>query len=334
MVNWPDIFQKCTSFRVIVLGDLMVDAYTIGTVQRISPEAPVPIIQVKKQEKRPGGAGNAMLNLAALSGNVRCIGRVGADAEGNQLASLLQAKGMNTQSLFVQQGYETPVKNRLIADNQQLMRVDFETLTPLDAQIERDAIEALRRFIPQSDVLAISDYGKGFLSETLLQEALTLAKKHQIPSIVDPKGNEFTKYRGVFLLKPNLSEAYLATHLPRSTPLKTVASHLLEKTQAQFLLITRSEAGISLFDQSGEQFDFPVRFKEVKDVTGAGDTVLAILGLCLAHGIDIQLATQLANVGAGLSIERMGCVQITLSEMEERCKELKMMPPPRQMSWV
>lgn len=318
MVKLAKTFRHFRPFKAVVLGDFMLDTYTTGRVKRISPEAPVPVMEVLKQESRPGGAGNVVLNLATLSGTVYAVGRVGDDKEGDELKKLLSLS--DTKRLFIQPDYKTPVKNRLIADSQQLIRVDFETLSSLPLEMEEVIIDELRELIPQVNVLAISDYGKGFLTPRLIQAALQIAKEANIPSIVDPKGADFTKYRGATVLKPNLSEAYTASKCPPYASLDEVAAQLRSLTD--ILLITRSEAGISIFNSDGIRSDFPVRSKEVKDVTGAGDTVLAMICLGLANGLDIQLAAQLANIAAGLAIERLGCVQITLRELAHRLLEI------------
>lgn len=317
MVKLARTFSHFRPFKALVLGDFMLDTYTTGRVKRISPEAPVPVMEVLKQETRPGGAGNVVLNLATLSAQVFAVGRIGKDSAGDELKKLLSLA--DTRFLTVDPTYKTPVKNRLIADSQQLIRVDFETLSPLPLHLEEKIIQQLKTAIPKVDVVAISDYGKGFLSARLIQAAIQFAKEAKIPSIVDPKGSDFTKYQGATVIKPNLSEAYAAAKCPPNAPLDDVAKALTALTD--ILLITRSEEGISIFTPQGRT-DFPVRSKEVKDVTGAGDTVLSMICVGLANGLDIQLAAQLANIAAGLAIERLGCVQVTLAELAERLLEI------------
>jgi D-glycero-beta-D-manno-heptose-7-phosphate kinase len=195
-------------FKVLILGDFLLDSYTTGIVRRISPEAPVPVMEVLRYEERPGGAGNVALSLLALGGVVYCAGRIGKDEGGRKLKGLLSL--MNLDSLMVEEGYSTPVKNRLIADSQQLLRVDTETISPLDPSLEIKLLHRLKEIIPHMDVVALSDYGKGFLSNRLIYETIHIAKSSNIPVIVDPKGTDFTKYKGASLLKPNLSEAYAA----------------------------------------------------------------------------------------------------------------------------
>jgi D-beta-D-heptose 7-phosphate kinase/D-beta-D-heptose 1-phosphate adenosyltransferase len=309
-------------FNALVLGDFMLDTYTTGRVKRISPEAPVQVLEVSKVEARPGGAGNAVLNLLALGGNVFAIGRIGRDSEGEELRKKLQGGGAHLGALLVEEGYKTPVKNRLIADSQQLLRVDFETVSPLKKEVEEETIEQLAKLMPQVQVAAISDYGKGFLSKRILSEAIRLARLAGVPAIVDPKGIDFTKYRGCTLLKPNLSEAYAAAKMAPSSSLDDAAREIFAQAQVDSLLITRSEAGMSLFNPAGERADFPIQSKEVIDVTGAGDTVLAMMSCALANGLDLPSAIQLSNIAAGLNVERLGCVQITLPEIAGRLLEL------------
>ncbi len=318
MVKLAKAFSHFQPFKALVLGDFMLDTYTTGKVKRISPEAPVPVMEVLKQESRPGGAGNVALSLAALGAQVYAVGRIGSDLEGAELKRLLDCA--DTQSLLVEKEYKTPVKNRLIADSQQLIRVDFETITPLCPQLEEKIIQDLHELTPKVQVVAVSDYGKGFLTNRLIQKAIEIANQHRIPIIVDPKGIDFAKYSGSTVLKPNLGEAYVAAKCAPSAGLDEVASRLLSLTEV--LLITRSEMGISVFHRDQERFDFPVRSKEVKDVTGAGDTVLAMIALSLANGLDIQLAAGLANIAAGIVIERLGCAAVTLSELAQRLLEI------------
>lgn len=318
MVIDCDRFRPFTS---LLLGDFMLDVYTIGKVKRISPEAPVPVIEVMRQEARPGGAGNAVLNLAALKGEVIAVGRVGQDEEGKRLLSRLQEAGANTQYVLAEPEYKTPVKNRLIANHQQLLRVDTETLIPLSPSLEAYLMEQLSLLIPQVEVVAVSDYGKGFLTRPLLSRAIDLCRIHKVPILIDPKGSDFSKYRGASILKPNLQEAYTAAKMNHSEPLNEVAEAIFQSVQIDRLLITRSEEGMSLFEPSGARFDFPVHAKEVKDVTGAGDTVLAVICASLACGLDISTAAQLSNTAAAIAIERVGCVQVTLEDLKTRLLE-------------
>lgn len=315
------IFSRLGPVRVAVIGDYMYDTYTTGKIRRISPEAPVSVLDVLRQESRPGGAGNVALNFVSLGAEVVAIGRIGPDSAGKSLVDSLRSEGIQTEGLVFQGNFQTPVKNRLIADAQQLLRVDFENISPIPEYIEQDVVNRLPALLAGVDIIAISDYGKGFLSCSLLMAIFELAKTLEIPVVVDPKGDDFTKYQGVTVLKPNLQEAYTAAKLPQSASLELVAETLFKKVSIDVLMITRSDAGISLFMRDGKRHDFPARPKEVIDVTGAGDTVLATICVALANGLDIKYGAQLANVAAGIAIERVGCARITLSELAVRLLE-------------
>jgi D-glycero-beta-D-manno-heptose-7-phosphate kinase len=321
MVKLIGMFSQFGPVHVLVVGDFMLDTYTTGKVKRISPEAPVSILHVQKEESRPGGAGNVVLNLISLGAKVIAVGRVGFDTAGEELRSALEEEGANTEALLIQKGFRTPVKNRLIADAQQVLRVDTETISLIPEHLEQAIAEKIPQLLDQVQIVAISDYGKGFLSPSLLTYLIEAARSKKIPIIVDPKGNDFLRYRGATVIKPNLGEAYAAAKLPPEMPLEMAAKAILKMVQVEMLLVTRSEEGISLFHKNGESFDFPVRSKEVKDVTGAGDTVLAIISFALANGLDIKYAAQMANIAAGIAIERLGCARINLSELAERLLE-------------
>lgn len=315
------IFSRLNPVKVLVIGDFMYDTYTTGKVRRISPEAPVSVLHVLREESLPGGAGNVVLNLISLGATVVAVGRVGHDTAGKNIVQALSNEGVNTDGLIFQNNFQTPVKNRLIADAQQVLRVDFETITPIPEQVEQNVIEKLLHLLNEVNIISISDYGKGFLSRSLLMGVIEMAKAKNIPIIVDPKGDDFTKYQGATVLKPNLQEAYDAAKLTREASLEHVAEILFKKVTVDMLMITRSEAGISVFTRDGKQLDFPVRSKEVKDVTGAGDTVLAMVSVALGNQLDIKYGAQLANIAAGIAIERLGCARINLSDLAVRLLE-------------
>ncbi len=321
MVKLVNTLSRLKPATIMVIGDLLLDSYTFGETRRLSPEAPVAIVNVLKEEHRPGGAGNVVLNLVSLEAKVVLVGRVGNDWAGETLKTALNDEGISTQAVYCQERYRTPVKNRVIADNQQIVRIDHEQITPLDEQTEKKIIADLPQLLKSVEIIALSDYGKGVLSTSLLKAITAEAKMRKIMVITDPKGHDFHKYKGTTIIKPNLGEAYAAANLPTSAPLAEVAKRILELTEAEILMITRSEAGISLFNVKGEQFDFPVQAKEVKDVTGAGDTVLAMLAHALANKLSYAEAVQLCNVAAGIAIEHVGCARISLSDLARRLLE-------------
>lgn len=321
MVKLIGMLNRFNPVRVLVIGDFMLDTYTTGKVKRVSPEAPVSILHVQKEESLAGGAGNVALNLMALGAKVFVIGRVGQDIAGDELKESLEREGVFADGLIYQKGFKTPVKNRLIADFQQVLRVDFETISPLPEAIEDEILQIIPSFLDQVQIVAVSDYAKGFLTPSLLRAIIEQSKQRDIPVIVDPKGDDFTKYNGATIIKPNLSEAFAAARLVPPDSLEIVAKNIFASCEIDSLLITKSEAGISLFHRGGTCLDFPVRSKEVKDVTGAGDTVLATITLALANSLDVKYAVQLANIAAGIAIERIGCARVDLSDLAERLLE-------------
>ncbi len=321
MVKLIGMLSRFNPVKVLVIGDFMLDTYTTGKVKRVSPEAPVSILHVEKEESWAGGAGNVALNLVSLGAKVSVIGRLGQDIAGDELRESLERQGVGTEGLIYQKGFKTPVKNRLIADLQQVLRVDFETVLALPDYLEKEVLLKLPEMLSGVQIVAISDYAKGFLSRFLLQNIIQEAKSRGIPVIVDPKGEDFSKYNGATIIKPNLSEAYAAARLARTDPLEKVAEAIFQSVEVDSLLITKSEAGISSFYRGKASQNFSVRSKEVKDVTGAGDTVLATISLALANSLDISYAAQLANIAAGIAIERSGCARINLSDLAERLLE-------------
>lgn len=318
MVSLSGTLGQLRSVRILVIGDLMLDRYTRGSVNRTSPEAPVMILNTTSESAHAGGAGNVALNMCSLGAKVRIVGRIGDDAAGQAIRDELSREGVDVSDLVVEPHYSTPVKNRFIAGGQQVLRVDHEEVKPLAPRQERELIERMADLLDEVDVVAISDYAKGVLTEKVLQQLTACAWSRGVKVIVDPKGKNFQKYSGVTVIKPNLKEARIACGLHENAPLNAVAREILGLTQAEYLLVTLSEGGIAVFDQSLNRGDFPARVREVNDVTGAGDTVLAVITIALANGLPISEAAQLANVAAGIAIERVGCVRVTVPELAHR----------------
>ncbi len=318
MVKLIGLLSRFQPVKVAVVGDFMLDTYTIGKVRRISPEAPVSVLHVEKEESRAGGAGNVVLNLISLGAEVIAIGRIGSDPAGSTLRQSLFENGCQVSGIATQENYNTPIKNRLIADAQQVLRVDFENASLIPPDLESQILAELPFHLAGVQIIAVSDYAKGFLSRGLLAGIIQVAKEKNIQVIIDPKGDDFSKYAGAHIIKPNLSEAYAAAKVSAETSLELVANKILESGEFAHLVVTRSEAGISLFSTDNERHHFPVRSREVKDVTGAGDTVLATLSAALANGLDLKSALQISNVAAGIAIERLGCVRVTLADLANR----------------
>lgn len=318
MVKLVGVLCRLDAAKVMVVGDMFLDVYTVGKAKRISPEAPVAVINVQSEEHRAGGAGNVILSLVSLGASVVAVGRVGKDIGGDRLVDSLNKEGVDTRAVIRQEAYTTPVKNRIIANGQQIVRIDYEEVSSLSKEEEKEIIDQLPILMQGVQVVAISDYGKGLLSRSLLEAVIRCARERQIPVIADPKGIDFTKYAGATLIKPNLSEAFAAARLSDQASLELVAKTILDATAIQHLMITRSEEGISLFDAKGAREDFPVHAREVKDVTGAGDTVLAMLTYAIANGLSYSEAIQLCNVAAGIAIEHIGCARVTFGDVAKR----------------
>lgn len=321
MVKLTGTFSQLGVSKVLVAGDLILDAYTVGKARRISPEAPVAVLNVQHEEHRPGGAGNVILNLVSLGAEVFAIGRVGKDVAAEQLKNFLVEEGVSVRGIVSQEGYRTPVKNRIIADGQQIVRIDHEEAFLITPEIEDEILALLPSLLGEVQIVAISDYGKGFLTKKILKALIDQARLREIPVIADPKGIDFSKYHGATLIKPNLGEAYSAVNLSSDALLDDVAQRILDIVKSEYVMITRSEAGISVFEKNGTRSDFPVRIREIKDVTGAGDTVLAMLATAMASGLTMEESVQLCNVAAGIAIERFGCARITLSDLARRLLE-------------
>lgn len=315
MVEILSAFNRFERARICVVGDLILDAYTFGQIRRISPEAPVAVMEAERDERRLGGAANVALNLKSLGMDIDLIGCIGDDEAGGDFCTLLESEGIDAAGIVCEVGRATSLKNRLIASGQQVLRIDREKTTPIHKETEEHIFERFVRAMEQASVLLFSDYAKGLLSPELLQRMIAHAK---VPIVVDPKGSDFSKYRGATLIKPNLKESRIASG---EENLDLAARVLLEITGAEHLFITRASEGISVFGTQGRQ-DFPTRSKEVTDVTGAGDTVCATLACCMANGWSVSEMAELANVAASLAIEEIGCARITLSKLAKRLLDL------------
>ena len=314
-------FNAFKSVKVAVFGDLMLDIYTFGKAKRVSPEAPVLILNREERKSLAGGAGNVALNLISLGAEVTVIGRIGTDMEGRELVRSLDGAGVNIEYVYKQKKYPTIVKHRVIADAHHLLRIDTESLDDLDTDIEEKIKNDLSRIIRASDAVAISDYGKGFLTRTILREIIDLSNAHDIPVIVDPKGADFSKYKGATMVKPNKQEAYAAAGQTENIPIEKVGADLVAETGVKMILVTRSSEGMSLFRKGKKALNFPAKVREVSDVTGAGDAVLAMVTLGLANRLDIKDTLHLSNIAGAIAVESLGCVRVTLADVAERLLE-------------
>ncbi|AWL10064.1 D-glycero-beta-D-manno-heptose-7-phosphate kinase [Aquirufa nivalisilvae] len=308
-----DIFKGFDQLQVLVIGDLMIDAYTWGKVSRISPEAPVPVVQVIKKEARLGGAGNVVMNIASLGAKPWVVSVVGDDDAGLQLKSLLEKEGISLSGIVEEKGRITSIKERIIAGSQQLLRVDSETDKLVQHASSAALLEKVKACIKEVDVIIFEDYDKGVLNEQLIQEVITLARKHGIPTVVDPKKRNFFSYRGATLFKPNLHElrdglGLFPEDLEGQKLLETV--HQFKESQGfDGVFVTLSEKGV-LMDLGKEQVRIPAHIRQIADVSGAGDTVISIAACALALGLPARHIASLANLGGGLVCESLGVVPI------------------------
>lgn len=299
-----------SSLRALVVGDVMLDRYWFGGVDRISPEAPVPVLAVKKRERRAGGAANVAHNIAALQASCRLLSVVGEDASGRELAQIVEDFG--AEAIFhYDNTIETTEKLRMIAQNQQLLRADFES-PPAD-EVLAQCLQDYGEQLPSSDVVILSDYGKGGLRH--VARMVEQAREAQIPVIVDPKGTDFSRYRGATMITPNLKEFVAVVGAVESdAQLEDKAFALREQYDLQYLLVTRSEQGMSLFADN-EHIHSPARAREVYDVSGAGDTVIATIGLSMATDMSNQDRLALANAAASIVVAKVGTAVATDEEI-------------------
>lgn len=316
----PSLIHQLQPKRVLVVGDLLLDTYTSGEVQRISPEAPVPVMRVMRTESLPGGAGNVARNLLSLGNSVFLLSRIGElDPAGEAVLNTLQKSSQHcfTKGVFQQKQYYTPEKNRLISQSQQLLRIDREEITP----VPHDLILKVRAYLAslsgEIDIIAVSDYGKGFISAELMQELYIFSQDNSLKIIVDPKNNDFAHYTGAYLIKPNQLEAQRAASLTPHANLSDVAKCIFERAPfLKHLMVTRAKDGLSLFSSKPRAMQhYTIAPQEVVDVTGAGDCVLATIVFALACDLNLDDTCRLANVAGTLAVRRLGCVTLDLGDV-------------------
>ena len=306
-MNIPDTSKA----RVLIVGDVMLDRYWFGDVTRISPEAPVPVVKIDHTEERPGGAANVARNAAALGAKTALLSVVGADEAGQTLARLLRASDIDA-SLNEDAGLATTVKLRVVGRQQQLLRIDFENAP--DHEVLKAKLAEYAERVAACDVVILSDYGKGGLAH--ISEMIRLARAAGKPVLVDPKGEDYARYAGATLLTPNRAELrQVVGRWSSDEELAAKAQKLRQELNLDALLVTRSEEGMTLFRDSGTAHE-PALAREVFDVSGAGDTVIATLAVMMAAGQDMAVAMQLANRAAGVVVGKLGTATCTLAELK------------------
>ena len=317
-----EVIERFPSIRIVVIGDVILDHYIWGDVSRISPEAPVPVVEVKEENYRLGGAANTVANIRSLGGLVDIVSIIGRDENGKRLRQMLSNVDANVGGLLEDGGRPTIIKTRVLARNQQVVRIDRESKDEVDGNLKKEIIRIAEATIPEVDAIIVSDYDKGVVSKDVLEAVLTHAKEQGKPVVVDPKMQNFWYYKGATLVTPNVKEASAAYRkdITDDTSLLDAGKTLLKRLELSALLITRGEHGMSLFEAVSGQTKvthIPTVARDVFDVTGAGDTVVAVSTLALAAGASMLDAARIANCAAGIVVGKVGTASVTAEELKE-----------------
>ncbi len=305
------------NLKIAVVGDMMLDCYFWGDVKRISPEAPVPIVEVENEFYRFGGAANVAFNILKLGGIPYPIGVIGNDNYGAIFSSLVTETGMTDEGIITDESRPTTAKTRVIADHQHVVRIDKESKQNLNKEIQTKILNYLEAHIKDFDGIILQDYNKGVLTPSLIEKTITLANKNKVLVTVDPKFNNFFLYKNVTVFKPNRKEAedVLGQKIKSDEDISEVGQKLLEKLNAKNVLLTLGESGIAVFEKGKEEKRMPTKARKVADVSGAGDTVISTLTMAIASGANILEASYLANYAGGLVCEEVGIVPIELEKL-------------------
>jgi len=312
----PELIRRFAGLRVVVVGDLMLDRYVTGRVRRISPEAPVPIVEVERTFERPGGAANVAANLRGLGAQTSVVGLIGSDPDGERLRDVLSDAGLSAGSTVSTRRHPTTVKTRVVAHGQQIVRVDRESSDYVDDETARNLIESCGQ-IDSADVVVLSDYAKGVLSPRVCCEVIRRSREHGVPVIVDPKGSDYRRYTGATAVTPNQSEAAQALGVkhPGDLSYDRARQFLLGELAMDAALITQGELGMTLLLPTRAPVCFSATARAVADVTGAGDTAASIFALGIAAGASFEDAAFLANAGAGIVVGKAGAAAISADEL-------------------
>ncbi len=313
------ILEGMRNKKILVVGDLMLDKYLRGRVSRLSPEAPVPIVEIESESYHFGGAANVALNLQALGCAPLLVGLVGNDEYGQRFTGLIRQAGLDDSGVIYTSDRPTTVKTRIIGDNQHIARVDRERILYVNGELEQQILKRIEKLIPQAQAVILEDYNKGVLSPTVIHFALKKAKEHGILSAVDPKFINFMEYKQATIFKPNLKETAqaLAKSIDGESEVIAAGQELLARLQADCVLLTRGGQGLSLFEKSGEINHVAARTQAVADVSGAGDTVIATMTAAVVGGADLKEAATMANYAAGLVCQQVGIVPVEPVELKQ-----------------
>ncbi|MES2619189.1 MAG: bifunctional ADP-heptose synthase [Bacteroidota bacterium] len=304
--------------KVLIVGDVMVDAYIIGKVDRLSPEAPVPVVNIEKRENRLGGAANVALNVAALNAIPILCSVIGNDIDGDELLNIMRNENLTSDGIIQSRDRRTTTKTRVLGNKHQMLRLDSEITTDLNDSDEQQLIRIFKQFITDCDVVILEDYNKGVLTERNIQLLIQIAKEANKPVTVDPKKNNFLAYRHVTLFKPNLKEIQEGLNTEKNLKDKNnlieAVTQLNQLLENSYTMVTLSEDGVLMTDHKDYKF-IPAHIRNIADVSGAGDSVITVASLCIACGADMSVVAQLANLAGGLVCEENGVVPINIDKL-------------------
>ena len=319
MIDAKAMISRFEDVTVLVVGDIILDQFIWGKVSRISPEAPVPVVEVQKETVLLGGAANVVNNIRSLGGRVFLAGVVGGDERGREILGLLEGKGVPTAGVLIDPRRPTTVKTRIMAHRQQVVRFDREDKAFLSQGYADSLASYVRDTIPRADTVVIADYGKGAVTEQIVQDVAQIARQKRKVVLLDPKISRFHLYRDVTVVTPNSEEATLASGIEiiDEASLKEAGERLLNRFSCEVVLVTRGEDGMALFERGKEMVLVPTRAREVFDVTGAGDTVIGVMALVLAAGASFREAAELANYAAGIVVGKVGTATVSPDELKE-----------------
>lgn len=320
-----EFIKKFADVKVLVVGDVMLDRYLWGNVSRISPEAPVPIVNVKRTSLVLGGAANVAANIAGLGAKPLLIGICGDDSEADVLGELLKKEEIQNHLIRLK-NRQTTIKTRIVAHNQHVARIDQETTDFISEKESERVFEQILNYLDGVSIVVVSDYAKGFLTDDLLVRLITTCREKNVKIIVDPKGKNFAKYKGANVLTPNRKEAAEAAKLDEDETdlIQKAGERILDEVESEALLITQGEKGMSLLQKDGKSFELDALARKVYDVTGAGDTVIASFAVAVGAGASFLEAAKIANVAAGLVVGEVGTTAVSLESLEKAIESYKM----------
>lgn len=327
-VNIQQLFKNFSKQRALIIGDVMIDAYLWGGVERISPEAPVPIVTVRKRENRLGGAANVAINIQALGATPILCSVIGNGGNSRLFYELMQFQGLSAEGIVQSNARVTTIKTRVIGNNHQMLRIDEENDDEVTASERKQLIERIENIISRTpiDVIIFEDYDKGVISRSLIDQVVKLAQKNKIPVAVDPKKRNFNHYKNISLLKPNLKELKDGMKLDFEKgdldEIKKAAARLCKEHNIEAVMLTLSERGVYIYTKN-EQHLIPAHIRNIADVSGAGDTVISVAALCLANGESAYFMAALANLAGGLVCEKIGVAPVEKSKLIHEAHQIK-----------